>query len=242
MGELPSGTVTFLFTDIEGSTRLWDEYPEEMQVALAAHDAILRGAVETGGGHVVKTTGDGIHAVFATARDALDAAVVMQLGLAAEPFGETGRLRVRIGVHTCEAERRDGDYYGSEVNRAARLMSVAHAGFNLLDVRVENGTDDEDLGAGVVDDAGDLARRQPPVHRNEDRVELGEREADLEVLRTVLVEKRDPVARPDPNACERIGELVRPPVKVTERDRAALELDRRRGRLVPTVRADDLSN
>ena len=139
MAELPSGTVTFLFTDIEGSTRLWDEYPEAMQAALAAHDAILRGAVEAGGGHVVKTTGDGIHAVFATARDALDAAVVMQLGLAAEPFEETGRLRVRMGVHTCEAERRDGDYYGSEVNRAARLMGVAHGDqivVSLVDERV----------------------------------------------------------------------------------------------------------
>ena len=123
---MPSGTVTFLFTDIEGSTRLWDDYPEAMQGALARHDEILRGAVEAGGGHLVKTTGDGIHAVFATARDALDAAVVMQRDLAAESFRDTGRLRVRMGVHTCEVERRDGDYYGSEVNRAARLMSVAH--------------------------------------------------------------------------------------------------------------------
>ena len=75
---------------------------------------------------MVKTTGDGIHAVFATAHDALDAAVTAQVGLAAEPFGETGPLRVRMGVHTCEAEYREGDYYGSEVNRAARLMGVAH--------------------------------------------------------------------------------------------------------------------
>ena len=77
---------------------------------------------------MVKTTGDGVHAVFATAHDALDAAMAMQQVLAAEPFGETGPLRVRMAVHTCEAEYRDGDYYGSEVNRAARLMSIAHGG------------------------------------------------------------------------------------------------------------------
>jgi predicted ATPase/class 3 adenylate cyclase len=128
MTELPSGTVTFLFTDLEGSTRLWQEHPEAMRAALARHDAILREAVAGSGGHVVKTTGDGVHAVFATAHDALDAAVAMQVGLGAESFGETGPLRVRIGVHSCEAEHREGDYFGSEVNRAARLMSVAHGG------------------------------------------------------------------------------------------------------------------
>jgi predicted ATPase/class 3 adenylate cyclase len=126
MAELPSGTVTFLFTDIEGSTRLWEEFPDAMRGALARHDAILRDGVAAHEGHVVKTTGDGIHAVFGTAHDAVDAAVVMQRGLAAESFGEMGRLRVRMGVHSCEAEYRDGDYYGGEVNRAARLMSVAH--------------------------------------------------------------------------------------------------------------------
>jgi len=125
---LPSGTVTFLFTDLEGSTRLWEEHPEAMKPALARHDAILRDGVTAHDGRVVKTTGDGLHAVFATARDALDAGVAMQRALAAEPWAETGPLRVRMGIHTCEAEYRDGDYYGSEVNRAARLMSVAHGG------------------------------------------------------------------------------------------------------------------
>jgi len=126
VNELPSGTVTFLFTDLEGSTRLWEEHPDAMRDVLAGHDEILRDAIVAHEGHVVKTTGDGFHAVFATAHDALDAAVAAQLGLAAASFAETGPLRVRMGVHTCEAEYRDGDYYGSEVNRAARLMSVAH--------------------------------------------------------------------------------------------------------------------
>jgi predicted ATPase/class 3 adenylate cyclase len=128
MVALPTGTVTFLFTDLEGSTRLWEDHPEAMKDALARHDAILRDSVAEHDGHVVKMTGDGIHAVFATAHDALDAAVAMQRGLALESFDEMGPLRVRMGVHTCETELRDGDYYGGEVNRAARLMSVAHGG------------------------------------------------------------------------------------------------------------------
>ncbi len=128
MSELPSGTVTFLFTDLEGSTRLWQEHPDAMQSALARHDVIARDAVVAHDGHVVKTTGDGVYAVFGTARDALDAAVAMQRGLGAESFGETGPLRVRMGLHTGEAECRDGDYFGREVNRAARLMSLAHGG------------------------------------------------------------------------------------------------------------------
>ena len=128
MTELPSGTVTFLFTDLEGSTRLWELHPEAMRPALALHDTILRKAVAEHDGHTVKTTGDGMHAVFATAHDAVDAAVAIQRALAAESFDGVGELRVRVGVHTCEAEERDGDYFGSEVNRAARLMSVAHGG------------------------------------------------------------------------------------------------------------------
>jgi predicted ATPase/class 3 adenylate cyclase len=128
MVDLPAGTVTFLFTDLEGSTRLWDEYPDAMPAALARHDEILRSAVEKYHGHVVKTTGDGLHAVFATAHDAVDAAGDAQRALVAEAWGSTGPLKVRMGVHTSEAELRDGDYYGGSVNRAARLMSAAHGG------------------------------------------------------------------------------------------------------------------
>ncbi|HEV2310727.1 MAG TPA: adenylate/guanylate cyclase domain-containing protein [Acidimicrobiia bacterium] len=128
MPELPTGTVTFLFTDLEGSTRLWEQHPEAMQAALARHDAILRDAVEHAGGHVIKTTGDGVHAVFATADAGLRAAVAGQRGLTDEPWTATGPLRVRMGVHTGAAEQREGDYYGPTLNRAARMMSVAHGG------------------------------------------------------------------------------------------------------------------
>ena len=79
MVELPSGTVTFLFTDLEGSTRLWEESPDAMPVALARHDAVLRDGVDSHRGLIVKTTGDGVHAVFAVASDAVDAAVAAQV-------------------------------------------------------------------------------------------------------------------------------------------------------------------
>jgi len=128
MAELPSGTVTFLFTDLEGSTRLWEVHPEAMRGALARHDEILRAAVEQWDGQVVKTTGDGLHAVFATAGDAMEAARVAQLALASEPWGATGPLRVRMGVHTGVAELRGGDYFGSALNRAARVMAIGSGG------------------------------------------------------------------------------------------------------------------
>jgi predicted ATPase/class 3 adenylate cyclase len=128
MPELPTGTVTFLFTDVEGSTRLWEEYPEAMKAALARHDAILRDAITAHDGYVVKLTGDGAHAAFGTAHEAMHAAIDAQLALQRERWRETGPLQVRMGLHTGAAEVRDGDYYGTEVNRAARLMGVAHGG------------------------------------------------------------------------------------------------------------------
>jgi predicted ATPase/class 3 adenylate cyclase len=124
--ELPTGTVTFLFTDIEGSTRLWQEQPEAMHASLVHHDEIMRKAIDEHHGHVVKTTGDGFHAVFAESHEALRAAVDAQLGLSHAHWEGTEALRVRIGIHTGPAEVRDGDYYGTAVNRAARIMAVAH--------------------------------------------------------------------------------------------------------------------
>ena len=104
MAELPSGTVTFLFTDIEGSTRLWQEHPEAMRPALARHDEIVRDAIEAHGGHVVQTTVDGAHAAFEDAAAATGAAIAAQLALGGEGWDLPAPLRVRMGVHSGPAE------------------------------------------------------------------------------------------------------------------------------------------
>ncbi len=124
----PSGTVTFLFTDLEGSTRLWEEQPEVMRAALAVHDELLRDAVEAESGHVVKSTGDGVFAVFANAHDGVGAAVAAQLAVARADWPDGFGLRVRMGLHVGPATVQDGDYFGPDVNRTARLMSVEHGG------------------------------------------------------------------------------------------------------------------
>jgi predicted ATPase/class 3 adenylate cyclase len=124
----PSGTVTFLFTDIEGSTRLWEAAPKAMRTALARHDEVLRGPIERHGGYVFSTGGDGFGAAFGRAGDALDAAREAMGQLGAETWPDRAPIRVRMGLHTGEAEERDGDYFGPAVNRAARLMAVAHGG------------------------------------------------------------------------------------------------------------------
>ena len=128
--EWPTGAVTFLFSDIENSTPLWDRHQSAMQPALAKHDALLRTAVQSHGGIVVKNTGDGLLAAFISPANALSAAVTAQRALydAAWPTIAPDRIRVRMGLHTGEAELREGDYYGSAVNRAARLMSIGYGG------------------------------------------------------------------------------------------------------------------
>jgi class 3 adenylate cyclase len=108
----PTGTVTFLFTDIEGSTRMWERNPQAMQAALARHDEILRGATEQHGGYVFKTVGDAFCCAFPTAPDALEAALDGQWLLLKERWAESGPLRVRMALHMGAAEERDGDYFG----------------------------------------------------------------------------------------------------------------------------------
>jgi predicted ATPase/class 3 adenylate cyclase len=128
----PTGTVTFLFTDIEGSTKLWERDSSGMQVALARHDEILRDATEQHGGYVFKTVGDAFCCAFLTAPDALEAALDAQRLLLKERWAESGPLRVRMALHMGAAEERDGDYFGPPVNRVARLLSAAHGGQVLL--------------------------------------------------------------------------------------------------------------
>jgi DNA-binding SARP family transcriptional activator/predicted ATPase len=130
--DLPIGTVTFLFTDIEGSTRLWEQHANVMPAALARHDAILRAAVETHGGLVFRTVGDAICAAFTHAPDALSAALAGQRALQSEPWEATGPLRVRMALHTGVVEARDGDYVGHPLNRLARILATGHGGQILL--------------------------------------------------------------------------------------------------------------
>src|SRR5215210_4795287 len=129
----PSGTVTFLFTDIEGSSRMWEKSPESMRTALARHDEVLRSAIEAHGGFVFKTIGDAFCATFPTALGALRSALTAQRALLSEAWGkEIVALRARMALHTGSTHERDGDYFGPPVNRVARLLSAAHGGQVLL--------------------------------------------------------------------------------------------------------------
>src|SRR6478735_1622443 len=128
MGGGSGRTLTFLFTDLEGSTRLWEERPELMVTSLAHHDGLLRDAVEGHGGRLVKSTGDGAMASFDAPADGVAAAVAAQMALHAAEWPAGVQLRVRMGVHAGEATERDGDWFGAEVNRTARVMAAAHGG------------------------------------------------------------------------------------------------------------------
>ncbi len=164
----PTGTVTFLFTDIEGSTRRWEDDAAAMRIALAAHDEVLWSTIEGNGGWMFKHTGDGVCAAFASARAAVDAAIDAQRLLG---------LPVRMGIATGEAEQRGDDYFGPPLNRAARVMAVGHGGQVLLSVSTAGlvtGVDLLDLGEHRLRDlsgvehlfqvcADGLATTFPPV-------------------------------------------------------------------------------
>ena len=154
MASPPTGTLTFLFTDIEGSTKMWEQDSSSMQVALARHDEILRRVTEEHGGYVFKTVGDAFCCAFSTATDALETALETQQELFAKEWGVEGGVRVRMALHTGAAEERDGDYFGPPVNRVARLLSAAHGGQVLLSLptqelvrdQLPSGTSLRDLG------------------------------------------------------------------------------------------------
>ena len=188
VARLPSGTVTFVLSDIEGSTRRWQEDEAAMGQALARHDAIIRSAMEAHAGHVVKHTGDGLMAVFAGAADAIAAAVDAQRALQQADWGAVA-LVVRMGIHSGEAEERDGDYFGSTVNRVARLLAAAHGrqilvssaaamlaaerldrGITLVDVG-EHRLRDLDRAERVLQACADgLARDFPPLRTSTSRL------------------------------------------------------------------------
>ncbi|MEA3186570.1 MAG: hypothetical protein QOD99_400, partial [Chthoniobacter sp.] len=132
MAQRPSGTITFLFTDIEGSSQLWDLHRAAMQVALARHDAILREACAAHHGVVFKTIGDAFCVAFDTAHDAFTAALESQRKLQQEQWEGVGALKVRMALHTGAAEQRDDDYFGPALNRVSRVLAAAHGGQTLL--------------------------------------------------------------------------------------------------------------
>jgi predicted ATPase/class 3 adenylate cyclase/Tfp pilus assembly protein PilF len=125
---LPSGTVTFLFSDIEGSAPLWEAAPDAMRTALARHNDILHAAIADGRGRVFKTIGDALCAAFAVPTDAIAAAIAAQRAFVAEPWPPRAPIKVRMAVHTGAVELRDGDYFGAALNRVARLLPSGHGG------------------------------------------------------------------------------------------------------------------
>src|SRR5450755_145854 len=124
----PSGTIAFLFSDIEGSTKRWESHPEAMQIALRRHDELIKAAIAAHDGHIFKTIGDAYCAAFHRVPEAVAAALAAQRAVGSEDWSDIGGLAVRMAVHAGLADERDGDYFGPTVNRVARLLSIAHGG------------------------------------------------------------------------------------------------------------------
>ena len=136
-------------TDVEGSTRLWEQQRDEMAAALAVHDGILKDAIAHHGGELIKTTGDGVLARFSSAADAVTAAADIQRRLAAEQWPTHEPIRVRVAVHTGLAQAREGDFFGPALNRTARLLAIGHGGQVLASSATAELTRD-DLGNGLT--------------------------------------------------------------------------------------------
>jgi len=128
MSDSPTDRVTFLFTDVEGSTRLWTQEPAAMSRALEAHDRALKRVIESHAGRVFSKSGDAFAAAFAFPADAVRAAIEGQRAIGAEEFGNIGSLRVRMALHAGTADERDGDYFGPPLNRCARLLELTNGG------------------------------------------------------------------------------------------------------------------
>ncbi len=170
----PTGTVTFLFTDVEGSTRLWERYPEAMTDVLQRHEEILSTAINERDGVIVKATGDGVMAAFPSATAALAASIAAQRALLAEAWPDTCPIRVRMGLHSGDAQTRAADYFGRAVNRAARIMSAGHGGQILISAstaaligdRLPDDAQLDDLGEHRLKDLDRPERLLQVVHRD----------------------------------------------------------------------------
>lgn len=172
---LPDGTVTFLFTDVEGSTRLFERHADAYRAALLRHDAVLRTAVEGHSGHVFETVGDAFYAVFVRPADAVAAALKAQVDLAQEEWGELGTMQVRMGLNTGEVERRGRHYFGHTLYRCARIMATAYGGQVVLSSATS------DLVRDALPDGASL--RSLGTHRLKD---LGEPEQIFQLVHPAL--------------------------------------------------------
>jgi len=217
MSAVPSGTVTLLFTDVEGSTQLWDSERDAMGTALRRHDEIMRNAIEQTGGYVFKTGGDSFCAAFSSARSGLDAALAAQRALAAQTWPTSRPIAVRMGLHAGVCEERDGDYFGPAVNRTARLLAVARGGqvlvsgvaAELLSDEMPDGVGLRELGTHqlkdlsrperiyqveatfLVERSGSAApAMRQPVRPEEMRASHADRDRVVEVLRTAAGDGR----------------------------------------------------
>ncbi len=193
MSTLPTGTVTFLFTDIEGSTKLFHELGEGYREMQRDHQRLMREAIASGGGHEVRTEGDSFFVAFPSAEGAVAAAVTAQRALAAHSWSHGEPLRVRMGMHTGEGRLLDEDYLSIDVNRAARIAAAGHGGQVLM----------SDATRMLVADAvpADVTLRDLGKHRLKDfdeprsvhQVVIDGLEADFPPLKTLEIPSNLPV-------------------------------------------------
>jgi predicted ATPase/class 3 adenylate cyclase len=184
MSDRQSGIVAFLFTDVEGSTRLWEADPRAMSAALARHDSLLSDTIASSGGAVFKTAGDAFCAVFPTPATAIHAAVACQRALAVDTAMPGPSLKVRMAMHAGHAEVRDGDYFGPALNRVARLLSIAHGGQIVVSRAVQELARDDLPSELTLRDLGEYALKDLQHPERVFQVVAPDLPADFPPLRT----------------------------------------------------------
>src|SRR5918993_1737821 len=215
MAVLPTGTVTFLFRDIEGSTRLWERDTSAMRFALSRHDGIVRSAIEGRDGHVFKTVGDAFCCAFSSAPEALGAAISAQRALHDEEWGEGGVIRVRMALHTGAVEEQGGDYFGPALNRVARLLSAGHGGQTLLSLASQELVRDSLPAGSSLRDLGE--KRLKDLYRPERvfQITTPDLPSEFPPLRTLESLRNNLPLQPTPlvgrerevgEVCERLGQ------------------------------------
>src|SRR5579859_1007382 len=185
MPEQPTGTVTFLFTEVEGSAQLWEQQPAATQAALDRHHLILRTAIAQQAGSIFKTLNEGVCAAFPTAPDALAAALAAQRELAAESWALAAPLQVRMALHTGTVEERAGDYLGPPLNRNARLLAAGHGGQILLSLATQELVRDQLPGGTYLQDLGEHRLRDLTRPEHLFQLVAADRPAQFPALQTL---------------------------------------------------------